>query len=264
MQFKKEWVIPTSIGVASLGSGIAIGFAFASAKFIGNVRKSTEVTESLEEAVNIARKQILMTDELLKQTEDLYKKVKEEVQLKLDLEHHEEDDEVIIIEHDSKFSAKNEALKEAVMADADEEDESMVNVFRNTVDEDWDWDVEMTNRRPDRPYIIHRDEYFNEEKDDECFTQSTITYYAGDRILCDESDVPIYEQEQIVGKLEFGRGSGDPNVCYVRNERLTSEYEVVREPGWFGKEVLGSHVQHLIEQSKNAKIEHSVPKFRPE
>lgn len=133
------------------------------------------------------------------------------------------------------------------------------NVFAGN-DSDWDYDLEVSKRSEDAPYVLHKDEFFEDERD---YAQLTLTYYAGDDILTDsEDDSPIYNYHEIIGELKFGHGSGDPNVFYVRNSKRHSEYEVVNDPGLYSVEVLG----HEIEA--NAEIEglsHSrVPKFRME
>jgi hypothetical protein len=105
-------------------------------------------------------------------------------------------------------------------------------------DPEWDYEEELKHRDPKKPYIIHRDE-FEEDEYDKDPRQTTITYYRGDDVLVDEGMQVIYRPETVVGVLEFGKGSGDPNVCFVRNEELDAEYEVLLDPGYYYVEVLG-------------------------
>lgn len=107
----------------------------------------------------------------------------------------------------------------------------------------WDYDVEVAQRTEAKPYIIHFDEYQSNEHD---FSQSTLTFYAGDKILCDERDAPIYNPETIVGTLIFGHGSRDPSICFVRNHKLQAEYEILLEEGYFQTEVLGQEVEDRL------------------
>jgi hypothetical protein len=134
---------------------------------------------------------------------------------------------------------------------------NVVNIFpADDDDDDWDYEVEVPLRTPDKPYIIHRDEYFDQERD--C-SQSSLMYYAGDHILCDDHDTPVYDPEKVVGLVRFGHGSKDPNVCYVRNETLDAEYEILQDPGYYQIEVLG---EALAEKDlKHSKV---IPKFRME
>lgn len=104
-------------------------------------------------------------------------------------------------------------------------------------DDTWDWEYERNNRSGTAAYIIHADEY---NADEFGFNENiTLTWYAGDNILTDERHQIVPKPEEVVGELKFGHGSGDPNVCFIRNERLKAEYEVLRDPGSYQREVLG-------------------------
>jgi hypothetical protein len=133
------------------------------------------------------------------------------------------------------------------------------NVFAAD-DDDWDYEEEKKHRSEKAPYIIHRDEFFAEELD---YTQSTLTYYAGDDILADEKGEVVYNYGQIVGELKFGHGSGDPNVLYVRNHERNGEYEIVADPGHYAVEVLGLQYEEEI-AAKDIKHSNSPRRFRPE
>jgi hypothetical protein len=131
-----------------------------------------------------------------------------------------------------------------------------MNVFKTEPDEDeWDYDLELANRTPHAPYIIHSDEFHSGESG---LRQTTLTYYAGDDTLCDEADVVIYNASEVAGELKFGYGSKDANVVYVRNEKLGGEYEIVRDEGHYAIEVLGQsfedveepHIQHKMRQER--------------
>jgi len=139
------------------------------------------------------------------------------------------------------------------------EEVERVNVFYNPREGDWDYDVEVKSRSDDEPYIIHVDEYMNDEMD---FDQTTLTYYAGDHILCDESDVPIYNHERIVGQLVFGHGTSDPNTVYIRNVKLQKEWEIMRHTGHYQVEVQGLELEQEYEARD---LKHSViRRFRDE
>lgn len=122
----------------------------------------------------------------------------------------------------------------------------------------WDYKEEVLKRSPDHPYIIHKDEFWSEESG---YTQSTLTYYNGDDILCNEDDSPIYNYVQVVGELRFGHGSGDPNVVHVRNDKRKDEYEIVFDPGFYSVEVLGLE----IEPNERKGLKHGIDrKFKLE
>jgi hypothetical protein len=95
------------------------------------------------------------------------------------------------------------------------------------------------NRTEEAPYILEKEEFLQNEDER---TQSTLTYYAGDGILTDSRDDIIREVDETVGQgnLEnFGYGSGDPKVVYVRNCALDIEYEILHHEGTYKQHVAG-------------------------
>jgi len=121
----------------------------------------------------------------------------------------------------------------------------------------WNWEDETSKRTEEAPYILHQDEFITDERE---YRQSNLTYYAGDDILVDEDNVPIYNPGVILGPLLFGHGSKDPNVVYIRNSKLLAEYEVIRDPGHYSVEVLGNEIE---EQASTTDLKHSSDrKFR--
>jgi len=136
---------------------------------------------------------------------------------------------------------------------------NFVNIFTSEgVSMDWDYELEKENRTMDKPYILHQDEYFSKETE---YSQSTLTYYSGDDILVDEQEVPIYNYKAVVGDLRFGHGSDDPNVVYVRNDKLSGEYEVIKDSGLYEIEVLGNEYESILEKHD---LKPNVMKFRDE
>lgn len=124
-------------------------------------------------------------------------------------------------------------------------------------DMDWDYEQELSTRSEDRPYVIHKDEYFGDEFGNR---QETMTYYAGDDIMADPLDTIIPNYAKLMGELKFGHGSGAPDVVYIRNEKEGMEWEVLLEQGYYMVEVLG----HTMEKQADEEIRHSqaVLKFR--
>lgn len=112
------------------------------------------------------------------------------------------------------------------------------NVFEEQkVEDEWDYEVELRSRTEDRPYIIHVDE--KAEKD---YDEITLTYYAGDDVLCNSEDVIMDDQDRLVGLAhldKFGHGSNDPSIVYIRNDELTLDIEVIRSNGTYAEEVHG-------------------------
>jgi hypothetical protein len=123
---------------------------------------------------------------------------------------------------------------------------------------EWNQEEEESERSPDSPYVISREE-FDVGTDD--YSQTSLEYFAADSVLCDQNRVPIYNPEKIVGRLEFGRGSGESNVVFIRNESLKSEFEVTRNEGSYQVEVLGLEVEDEYEQ-QDLKHANSMPRFK--
>lgn len=80
------------------------------------------------------------------------------------------------------------------------------------------------------PYVISRDEYAY-GPDGEHYEKITLTYYPRERVLLDDDD-PV---TNIVGDIgwknlnQFGGISEDPEVVYIRNDRMETDFEVVKE-----------------------------------
>lgn len=100
-------------------------------------------------------------------------------------------------------------------------------------------EIERREQKPNDPYVITKEEFDLNETD---FSQTSLTYYDGDDVLCDEKDTPIEDVDRVIGVqnlLRFGHGSGDPRIVYIRNARLNLDLEVAHSDGKFAKEVLG-------------------------
>jgi hypothetical protein len=81
------------------------------------------------------------------------------------------------------------------------------------------------------PFVIDRATYaWDEEGEDHA--KVTLTYYPRDRVLLDDDEDPIDDIPGTVGWRslnQFGGESGDPDVVFVRNRRLSTDFEVIRE-----------------------------------
>jgi hypothetical protein len=233
-QLKREWVIPTVVGVVSFATGTGVGYALKIFRDQKEVEDTTEVERKFEFEDQMGR-----VNKALGQLNFVLEKLKEDGREFLD---RYDPAELMETRHSHPANGEN-----------------VVNIFTPKVhgdDEDWNYEQEVAARTPDKPYIIHRDEYYDNENDDR---QSTLTYYEGDNILCDSHDTPVYDVENVVGFLQFGHGSQDPNICYVRNERLMAEYEILRDGGYYQVEVLGEALEE-----KDIKHSKQLPKFRLE
>jgi hypothetical protein len=111
-------------------------------------------------------------------------------------------------------------------------------VAPHSADVGWDFPTELESRSPEKPYVIHQGEV-NEMPG---YSRVTYTYYAGDDVLCDVEDGhPVTHSDLIVGQqnLKFGHGADDPDVVFVRNDRLETVMEICRVPTSYEEVVLG-------------------------
>lgn len=100
------------------------------------------------------------------------------------------------------------------------------------------------------PYIITRDEW---ETGVENYESQAVIYYEGDDTLCDNNDTRIPDIERVIGSRHFnyfGYQSGDKDVVYIRNPRLGSDFEVVRNKGEYTVVVLGLDDEDLGRNQK--------------
>ncbi len=105
----------------------------------------------------------------------------------------------------------------------------------------WNYEKELEHRlaNPDDPYVIHQEEFMN---DNTGYEQVVYTYYERDDVLVgDDEEHPLPHADIIVGQnnLQFGHGTDDPDVVYVRNNDRKLEMEIVRVHKSFEEEILG-------------------------
>lgn len=144
--------------------------------------------------------------------------------------------------------SKSHEISEPYRTDEPDEDlpetlqEIAHNVFTDARETPgWDPEVEAKLREGEEIFIIEHDEYFESE-----YQTIQVTWYAGDGVLADEKEEHIPIPESVVGKRalnNFGHGSRDPNIVYVRNEKLGIDVEVVHNDGKYTEQVQG-FMQH--------------------
>ena len=101
------------------------------------------------------------------------------------------------------------------------------NVFTDAaiVPEGFDYEEELKRRDPDKPYLITKDEFFENGPN---YDQLSFTYYEKDGVLLNQED-EIVDDFRGVGAenlMRFGHGSEDPNVVYVRNVNANLDFEI--------------------------------------
>lgn len=96
-----------------------------------------------------------------------------------------------------------------------------------------------SERNPDAPYLITTQEYADGLSGHESVT---LTYYKKDDVLVDERDMPIDAVEETVGiwnLTQFGVDEQETNVLYVRNERVSLDFEIILDEGSYTAHVFG-------------------------
>lgn len=128
---------------------------------------------------------------------------------------------------------------------ANEEDEDIENLRTQG-------EVEYTS---EEPYLVKEEDVFSLEADVNDIIQ--LTYYETDDVLVDSLGEILEERSVVVCeefKKNFGYGSNDPNVVYVRNPKTKRDYEIVRDPGAYEQEVLGASDEQAINAVKYFKL----------
>lgn len=136
--------------------------------------------------------------------------------------------------------------------------ERLTNIFNKVEDpevpmeEAWNIEEELANRSPEVPYVVHRNEHEEGPGDPDEYEKYTLTYFEGDDVLCRDDDTIIEDQDDVVGLgnlSRFGHGSGDPNIVYIRNDKLRVDLEVVHSDGRYATEVAGFKEDELQHSS---------------
>lgn len=147
----------------------------------------------------------------------------------------------------ASYSGEEEKVAYHKVEKAETAQTQVQNLFKDRpepmdpADKEFDYDVEMRIRseNPGKPYIISHDEFYENEAD---FEQVTLTYFDEDDVLSDEKDGVVPEEDKVVGEdniTQFGYGSKDPNIVYIRNDNMECLFEVHRAHGSYAKDVLG-------------------------
>jgi hypothetical protein len=246
IRWNKEWGIPAVTGVASFVVGTGFGYFVAAARLSKKVKEVEANQKLLREYIESTRNPKEPT--LAESREDEKPMIQQtetddiEDMVEIEIDPVELDDPAVPYLEEERLTGIEPFHTRIFSDDSD--------------DDDWDYEVEVQKRSDDKPYIIHRDEFMAEESG---FRQSSLTYYAGDNILCDEKDEPIYNHELISGTLRFGHGSKDISIVYVRNPILESEYEIILDHGHYQVEVLGAVIE---DEMSSDDLKHSIHRFK--
>lgn len=135
-----------------------------------------------------------------------------------------------------------EAIREQVVTVSENTGSVARNIFvdgKPLVDDDWDAEIEEANRNPEFPYVISEAEFMENAYQ---HPQHSLTYFKDDDVLVDSDSNMIDNVDELIGTMNlanFGHGSKDPNIVYIRNEKKESDFEVALNEGKFAEQVLG-------------------------
>lgn len=105
-------------------------------------------------------------------------------------------------------------------------------------DADDDGVMQMPPRDPNKPYVIETaDWYLNETN----YDQITLVYWADDAVLVGDNRQIIHDIANYVGIINlhrFGFASDNPDVVYVRNEQLKTDFEITKDERSYAEVVL--------------------------
>lgn len=276
IQWRKEWTTPAVVGVASFAAGAAVGAVAYKIKI------DREIEAGLQAMAKAAPKKIGTVDAIITTDQGLEIQGTISDEKTLDIlqgkgpyvVEMELDDPSILVPSSTDLTLIDTGVgsdeptrtpedSEVEVCDTSPvEPEPVPEVLtpetRNVFSIPWDSSNEA-GRSEDAPYVLHQDEYFADEKG---YRQTQLTYYAGDDILTDDHQVPIYDTS-ILGNYVFGQGASDPDSVYIRNDKLKAEYEVVREHTHYQVAVMGLHAEEMAE---NDELRHSqrILRFRDE
>jgi hypothetical protein len=153
----------------------------------------------------------------------------------------EEEDEYEVPEGETPEETKTnlQNLIDAYTARQEEqEEEIVVNVKLTT--------TSNLNKTP--PFVISKAHYAWDDEG-ESYEKITLTFYPRDRVLLDDEEDPIEDIAGTVGwrsLSQFGGESGDPDVVFVRNRRLETDFEIIKEEN----SRLPLHVQYGMEKEE--------------
>lgn len=91
---------------------------------------------------------------------------------------------------------------------------------------------------PTLPHIITLDDFCEVNGN----VKESVMYYEGDETVAGEDDGIMPTPESFLGDdalINFGKGSDDPDVVYVRNNKIGVDYEITRVKGTYQELVMG-------------------------
>lgn len=260
------------VGSGMFGLGALVGWAFTADHFENKAREREEVQEAV-----IQNLRTTLRNTRNKHYEDVinYSRALSEANAKIAAAHGEgviSSGAIDHVEDEPTFVADESSEEEAPEEDVETTRSNLQNIidsYRGKQEPETDQFVEKAIRaQADRqpPFVISQKQYagWDEEEEGMSFEKITLTYFPQHRILLDDEEEPLDDIANVVGwrnLTKFGGESGDPDVVYIRNQKLMSDFEVVRET----EDDLPIHVKYGMGREEfRARRAAGVIKLRPE
>ena len=118
------------------------------------------------------------------------------------------------------------------------EEEATKYETHNVFDTEVEIDVTLEPRSHEKPYLLTVQEFMADGDD---YDKLTVTYFEEDDTLVDDRD-EVVPDKSVVGDgtfERFGHGSGSPDIVYVRNEQIQTDFEIIRDKQSYHEMILG-------------------------
>lgn len=107
-------------------------------------------------------------------------------------------------------------------------------------DEDDDPDQEPFTGNPNdddpEPYIITEAEFSMDMPE---YSKISLTYYAGDDVVCDEQERVVEDVESTIASRNLSTFPADTMTVYIRNNRIKADFEVTLDNAKYSEAVMG-------------------------
>ena len=225
--------------------GIAIGAGLGYTLARGSIQKKADAEVEASRAFYEKKYQ----DDLEKTTEDIEENTRIGQQV---FEEHvktkqyavpdkdEFDDDPHWVEREKKKEEQRKAAPpiQIIRPESEEEDEPTSNYgyVQPPLDNE---DVTMWPRDPREPYVITFEEFQTENAQ---WDKHTMHYYEYCNTLSDERESIVTDVDDCVGTnnlLHFGKGSGNADIVYIRNEFREVDIELIRDERSYQTAVMG-------------------------
>lgn len=242
-----------SVGLGGFGLGAFLSWAFTADHFERKARVSEEL---LEARVEVLRKRANMAYESQMRDGLNYKAEIERLESKLDLENSQGD---ILSE-----ASEEESFGEETVEETRSNLQKIIDTYTGDGVDSSDMvetAVEIDRKVP--PFVIPIDEFASGEEGWD-YDKISLTYYPQHRILTDDEDEPVENVAKTVGwrnLAQFGGESEQPDVVYIRNRAMRTDFEVIRDE----ENELPLHIKYGMGKSEfETNRAAGIVKLRPE